>query len=74
VRQPLDVVRNLGGMQNLGRPPSVLAKLDPHDLTVERQPARLAAVAVVKTLGGINLETFWVQCFKTFTPVFYKCL
>ena len=65
VSHSFNVVRNLGRMQNFGWPPPVVAKLDPKDLAVERQPAGLAAVAVVEAFRRINLETFRVKTGRT---------
>ena len=54
MRGALDVGRDLGGVDDPGRPPAVVAQLHPHNLVVQRHPTRLATVAEVLSLRGLG--------------------
>ena len=44
-------------MEDLGRPPTIVAKLDPKNLSIQRQFSCFTAVTIVEALWWINLET-----------------
>jgi hypothetical protein len=66
MRASLYVVGNLCGMDDSSRPPTMVTKLHPDNLVVERHPASLAVVAVIMSFGSFrDVQTFCVETRRT---------